>query len=190
MKIYTRIGDQGKSSLFSGERVSKHHVRMRAYGELDELNAVIGALMAGLPEAAAGVHQQLKQIQSDLFQIGAWLATTPDSEALARLPRITEAHVKRLEDYIDGLQKYLPVLNAFILPGGHMSAAWAHIARTVCRRCERSTVEMAQSDALRKTPDGGLAPILAYLNRLSDHLFVVARFCNRAAGVEDQIWRP
>lgn len=190
MKIYTRTGDQGKSSLFSGERVAKNHSRIKTYGEVDELNSVIGALIAFLPGGSETLETQLRQIQADLFEVGAWLATLPGSPAAQRLTPFTDAPTRRLEQQIDHLQEELPQLRNFILPGGHPSAAWAHLARTVCRRTERTTIDLAhQEGASNGAPPPGLGPILSYLNRLSDYLFVVARTCNRAVGVADVAWQ-
>ncbi len=186
MKIYTRTGDRGKSSLFSGERVPKNHARIKTYGEVDELNSVIGALIAVLPDGAA-VAEQLRQIQSDLFQVGAWLATLPGSPAARQLAPLTDAPTRRLEAQIDTLQAELPELRAFILPGGHASAAWAHLARTVCRRTERTAIDLLLAEPGQAPEDYG--PVLTYLNRLSDYLFVVARHCNHAAGVPDILWQ-
>jgi cob(I)alamin adenosyltransferase len=187
MKIYTRTGDLGKSSLFSGERVSKNHARIKTYGEVDELNSVIGALIAFLTGGSGVLEKPLREIQSDLFQVGAWLATVPDSPAAQRLAPFTAAPTQRLEQQIDALQAELPELRAFILPGGHKAAAWAHLARTVCRRAERTAIDLIQNDA-GQAPSS-LGPILTYLNRLSDYLFVAARFCNHSAGLSDILWQ-
>lgn len=189
MKIYTKTGDQGKSSLLSGERVSKNHRRIEAYGDVDELNSVIGAVMAALPAGTDACREQMAQVQSDLFQVGAWLATTPGSAAEAQLVRLTDEYSQRLETYIDAIQADLPELKTFILPGGHPSAAWAHVARTVCRRAERRIIDLAETDQGSEPERRTLAPILAYINRLSDYLFVLARLCNHAAGVPDVIWQ-
>ncbi len=187
MKIYTRTGDHGKSSLFSGERVPKNHARIKTYGEVDELNSVLGALIAFLPGDRELLESQLRQIQSDLFQAGAWLATLPDSPAARRLTPFTADATRRLEEQIDDLQAGLPELKVFILPGGHASAAWAHLARTVCRRAERTAIDLAQAEEGRGLE--GFGPVLTYLNRLSDYLFVVARHCNQSAGVADIPWQ-
>ena len=190
MKIYTKTGDQGKSSLFSGERMPKNHRRITAYGEVDELNSVIGALKAALPNSSEHLHEQLQTIQSTLFQVGALLATSPGSARARGLAPITPVHTREVETYIDTLQVDLPALKRFILPGGHMTAAWAHIARTVCRRSERSVVGLADAmEAEGQGGEGSVAHILTYLNRLSDYLFVLARHCNRVAGVDDVPWQ-
>jgi cob(I)alamin adenosyltransferase len=187
MKIYTKTGDKGKTSLFSGERVSKAASRVEAYGEVDELNSVLGALAASVAGDNAKVGRAVEQVQRDLFCVGGKLATTPDSPAFEDLPDLAEGAVKRLEAEIDDMEKALPPLRGFILPGGHPSACWAHVARTVCRRAERRLVAMLE--AREVGPEGdGLARMGAYLNRLSDHLFVLARYCNHVNGVADTLW--
>ena len=137
MKIYTGTGDKGKTSLFSGERVSKANKRIEAYGELDELNSVLGALIAHLPPDRSDLVGELRQIQADIFVISAWLATTADSPAVDSLAPIEEKQIIFLENAIDRLDALQPDLKNFILPGGHISAAWAHVARSICRRTER-----------------------------------------------------
>lgn len=190
MKIYTKTGDQGKSSLFSGERVPKNHPRIKAYGDVDELNSVIGAMIAVLPPGTEGARSQLNAIQSDLFRAGAVLATTAESDRNSRLRPITAEDIHRLEDLIDAMQVDLPELKSFILPGGHMSSAFAHMARTICRRVERGVVTLVEG-ADGRAPDKrpAAADLLIYLNRLSDYLFMVARYCNAAAGVDDVLWQ-
>jgi len=188
MKVYTGTGDRGTTSLFSGERLDKGDDRVAAYGHVDELNAVVGSVAAALPrhEGAGDVQLELTRVQSDLFQIGALLATTPDSPSAVHLKPLTTAHSQRLEKWIDAMDTRLDSLNAFILPGGHPSAAWSHVARTVCRRVERRVVKLFRS---HKLIDNGAEEILVYLNRLSDYFFVLARYCNHLAGVEDELWR-
>lgn len=187
MKIYTGTGDKGKTSLFSGERLFKNNTRIDAYGDIDELNSILGALTAHLSDEKALVGE-LRQIQSDLMQLSAWLATTPDSALIESLAEITTEQITFLEKAIDRLQKELPVLKGFILPGGHITAAWAHVARTVCRRSERKVVPL-----LNNLPEGKAAEqyrkSLVYLNRLSDYLFVLARHCNHIQGVSDKLWK-
>jgi cob(I)alamin adenosyltransferase len=187
MKIYTATGDRGRTSLFSGERIAKNDSRVEAYGDVDELNATVGALMGSLRELPqkAELQSQLSQIQSDLFQVGVWLATTPDSPSTEHLPPMSSSGWQRLEELIDAIQSELDDLNAFILPGGHPSAAWAHIARTVCRRAERRVVGLA---ALSETVPESVKNMLIYVNRLSDYFFVLARYCNRLAGVKEITW--
>lgn len=181
MKVYTRRGDAGETDLFGGARVSKENIRVEAYGEVDELNACVGA--------AAAVSERedlvtfLMAVQSTLFDIGSYLAT-PDAahRAKAAVPEACAADVDALEREIDRLEEELPPLANFILPGGTQAAAALHVARTVCRRAERSAVRLDAEDPL-----GGFA--LRYLNRLSDLLFVMARAENARAGVEDVAWR-
>jgi cob(I)alamin adenosyltransferase len=187
MKIYTATGDRGRTSLFSGERIAKDDSRVEAYGDVDELNAIVGALMGSLRELPqkTELQSQLSGIQSDLFLVGVWLATTPDSPSTEHLPPMSSDGWQRLEELIDAIQSELGELNAFILPGGHTSAAWAHIARTVCRRAERRATGLA---ALSATVPESVKNMLIYMNRLSDYFFVLARYCNRLAGVKEITW--
>ena len=186
-RIYTGTGDRGKTSLFSGERVPKSIERVEAYGDVDELNSFLGVLVAALPEKTSGVREEMMQIQSDLLHIGAWLSTTPQSPSSASLIEITDRHITRLEAAIDRLEGELPTLRNFIIPGGHPSSAWAHVARTVCRRAERHVVRLSLDapDAHNET----LIGVIGFLNRLSDYLFVLARYCNRVMGVADTLWK-
>lgn len=178
MKIYTRTGDQGETGLFGGGRVSKAHVRVEAYGAVDELNAVLGWAITQLDGEAA---ERLGGVQADLFAIGAHLAT-PGAGARERpvLPPLPEG-VGALETWIDELDVELPDLRSFILPGGSPGGAALHVARTVCRRAERSVVALAEAEPVEPG-------IVVYLNRLSDLLFTLARAANRAAGVADVEW--
>lgn len=188
-KIYTGGGDRGKTSLFSGERVAKSDQRIEAYGDVDELNSVLGAVRAFLPAAGHQLGPEIQQIQAHLFQVGAWLATTADSKAAGVLPPFTEEAAGKLEAAIDRMDQELAPLNHFILPGGHPAAAMCHMARTVCRRAERHAIRLAvQLDA--GTDSGTLNPILVYLNRLSDYLFMLARRCNQLAGFDEPPWTP
>lgn len=187
MKVYTRTGDAGKTSLFSGERLEKSDVRIDAYGDIDELNAVMGAVIASLPSAggAEEVRAQLVQIQSDLFLAGAWLATTAQSPSAERLDPFDQTAIQGLEDQIDAMEAGLDDLKSFILPGGHPAAAWSHVARTICRRAERKAVSLVKQQGMAK----GGENVLPYLNRLSDYCFVLARHCNQMAGVADVVWQ-
>lgn len=187
MTIYTGTGDKGKTSLFSGERVSKADARIDAYGDLDELNSILGVLAVHL-SAKEELVAELQQIQSDLFQAGAWLATSPDSAAIDSLQEISAEQIAILEKAIDRYENELPGLSAFILPGGHITAAWAHVARTVCRRCERKVVPLIDQSMKAKVTVP-YQRLLVFLNRLSDYLFVFARQCNRIHGVLDKPWR-
>lgn len=187
MKIYTGSGDRGKTSLFSGERVAKGHLRIEAYGDVDELNSVLGWLASVIPREQDQLIGEIRRIQSDLFHIGAWLATTPDSQAIGDLQSIGADFYQSLESAIDRMQDQLKPLGGFILPGGHMSAAVAHVARAVSRRSERHVVALSETFASEKTPED-YDRILIYLNRLSDYLFVLARYCNRINGSDDIPW--
>lgn len=183
MKIYTRTGDQGETGLFGGPRVRKDHARIRAYGEVDELNAVVGLARAAGRDG--GVDGLLQAIQNDLFDVGAMLAA-PDPEKLKGKGRFAgPPEIERLEREIDRMEKDLSPLETFILPGGSELAARLHLARTVCRRAEREVVALA---AAAKSGEPVGADIVVYLNRLSDFLFVLARWANLKAGVADVAW--
>lgn len=176
MKIYTRTGDQGQTSLFGGARVAKNDARIEAYGTVDELSSFIGVARAAAPPAETDAV--LHQVQHDLFEVGAHLA----SPGTSRFPGVEPARIEELERAIDVMERELPPLTNFILPGGSPPAAHLHVARTVCRRAERLVVALGDdTDATRST--------IAYLNRLSDYLFVAARFANLRAGVGDVPWR-
>jgi cob(I)alamin adenosyltransferase len=180
MKIYTKTGDAGMTGLFGGGRVSKADVRVCAYGEIDELNTTLG-----LVRAASGAElfdELLGSIQNSLFDIGAELATSPGRESAAGEGALTEGAVTYLEEAIDRYQASLPELKVFILPGGTEAAARLHLARAVCRRAERAVVHLADIAVVR-------TPLLVYVNRLSDLLFVLARAANADAGVADIPWR-
>jgi cob(I)alamin adenosyltransferase len=180
-KLYTRGGDRGETSLFGGARVPKDHLRVDAYGQLDELSAALGLLIVALP--ADELRDQLQQVQNELFDLGAELATPPDSRLEYKLPPgVEEADWRRLERLLDLYDAQVPPLRAFVLPGGHETAARAHLARTVCRRAERAVVRLAHEEEVR-------ADVLTYLNRLSDFLFVVARLLNVRAGVPEVEWQ-
>jgi cob(I)alamin adenosyltransferase len=188
MKIYTGTGDRGKTSLFSGERIFKSNRRIEAYGDVDELNSFLGLLSAALAQDSPEIIAEIQRVQSDLFHIGAWLATTPDSTSTADLDEISEENVALLESAIDRMEKALTPLQSFILPGGHMASALAHVGRTVCRRAERHVVRLTGMETGQQMPET-LNTLLIYLNRLSDYLFVLARYCNFVAGVEDITWK-
>jgi cob(I)alamin adenosyltransferase len=185
IKIYTRTGDFGKTSLFSGERVHKSHDRVEACGEVDELNAFLGVVSANLPEGHEEILGEIHTIQSALFHIGARLSTTPGSPLLSTLKEIGEEEVHALEQAIDRMEEALSPVRGFILPGGHPTAAVIHAARTVCRRSERRVVRLYTAGK----EEGRARNILAYLNRLSDYLFVLARYCNYVMGVADIPWK-
>lgn len=182
-RIYTRTGDGGETGLIDGSRTLKSDPRVDVYGDVDELNSVIGVAIAALPEGVDALHADLVGIQRDLFELGALLADPPRCEALAvagnGAPPLEGA---ALEPIIDRLGETLPPLRAFILPGGHAGAAALHVARTVCRRTERRVV------ALRAAGVAIPEAVVVYLNRLSDLLFVAARHANHAAGRNDVLW--
>jgi cob(I)alamin adenosyltransferase len=184
VKTYVGSGDRGRTSLLSGERVEKSHERIEAVGGVDELNSLLGALIAALPEKQGGLRDELQGVQADLFHVGAWLATSPGSPTLEMLREIGPGPTEAIEAAIDRLEATLPPLRSFILPGGHPTAAWAHIARAVCRRAERQVLRLAAGE-----PAERLRSVIAYLNRLSDYLFVVARFCNTLHGIPDKVWQ-
>ena len=181
MKIYTKTGDAGDTGLFGGGRVPKDHARVSAYGDVDELNAVIG--MARSVEMMPRIDEVLAPVQRDLFALGAMLAT-PDHEKMKEQlakARIADARIAQLEQAIDDGEEELEPLKAFIMPGGTPKAAALHVARTVCRRAERSVVHLAH-----------IAPVppvlIVYLNRLSDFLFVASRHQARLSGTGDVLW--
>jgi cob(I)alamin adenosyltransferase len=184
-KIYTRTGDKGSAGLVDGSRVSKSSLRMTAIGEVDEANAAIGVAIAALDEGP--ISGQLREIQNDLFDLGADLCTPESAKGKgpggARLA-VTDAQVTRLEQEIDALNGELSPLRSFILPGGTPAAAYLHLARTVCRRAERLIVELADQPG-----EVVSAAAIKYINRLSDFLFVASRFLNRK-GTADVLWVP
>jgi cob(I)alamin adenosyltransferase len=184
VKIYTRTGDSGETSLFGGGRVAKDHARLDAYGTVDELNAYLGWFVS------LNTHEDLatlvREIQSDLFDLGSHLATPSEAEkARTVLPPLEQGRVSALEEAIDRLEEELEPLRTFVLPGGDQVSAVLQVARTVCRRAERAVVAAHAVNA----PD--LDPlVLTFLNRLSDLLFVMARTVNRRAGVSEPEWHP
>jgi len=173
VKIYTRTGDAGETSLFGGTRVPKNDPRIDAYGTVDELNAFVGAARAAW--TSSPIDSELASVQSDLFDIGAQLAA-PNS---SKFKGADNSRITALEQSIDAMERELAPLTSFILPGGSLAAAQLHIARTVCRRAERLVVALN---------DATTATTIIYLNRLSDYLFVAARFANRKNGVSDVTW--
>jgi cob(I)alamin adenosyltransferase len=188
MKIYTGTGDHGKTSLFSGERLSKANQRIEAYGDVDELTSIIGALAASIVTEQKELITQLHKVQSNLFNLGSWLATTPDSPSVALLKKFSDESAKKLELAIDRIEENLPTLKGFILPGGTTSSAWAHLARTVCRRAERHIIRCMEMENKFLDNENRKA-IITYLNRLSDYFFVLARYLNHLSGIQDQLWK-
>jgi cob(I)alamin adenosyltransferase len=188
MKIYTGRGDDGTAGLLSGERVPKSHERIDAFGDIDELSSALGVLRAGLTGGALETDAVLRRIQSDLLKIGACLAAWRDAPVLERLEKIDDDDVRFIETSIDALEAVLPRLKGFLLSTGHPSAAWAHFARSVCRRAERKVVGLSVELKVGRPPRQ-LRGIMVYLNRLSDYLFVLGRYCNHLAQVPDDIWK-
>ena len=178
-RIYTRGGDKGQTSLGDGSRVPKLDCRIGAFGTVDELNSTLGLVLAepGLPDALRG---PLERIQNDLFDVGADLSVP---YGIGDRLRVEQSHVDRLEQLCDDFNADLPMLKSFVLPGGAPAAARLHVARTTCRRAER--------DALVAEAETGInALVLAYLNRLSDFLFIAARWANKDAGAAEPLWKP
>ena len=183
-RVYTRGGDQGQTSLIGGERVSKASPRLDGYGTVDELNATLGLVGEALAASAAGPHllPVIRRVQNELFNLGCELAT-PDPARRATMPRVEQRHVDALERDIDAVNDDLPPLRSFVLPGGGWASAYFHLARTVCRRCERLVVGLAAGEDI-----GELA--VQYLNRLSDALFVWGRWCALKDGNDEPLWDP
>lgn len=188
MKIYTKTGDQGQTGLFGGQRVGKDSARVRAYGTLDELNASLGWAFAHIHDAH--VRKIIQTVQNDLLAAGADLATplptdddTLHPKALGRVPRIVPENTRRLEQEIDQFDTELAPLAHFILPGGGLGGSALHVARAVCRRAERDIVALSRVEPIN--PEAA-----RYINRLSDHLFMLARLVNQREEVPEPIWRP
>ncbi len=180
MKIYTKTGDKGKTSLIGGTRVYKSDTRIEAYGTVDELNSYIGLVRD--QEINKQRRPLLKEIQDRLFTIGSHLAADPERNTMI-LPDLLETDVQLLETEIDQMTALLPELRAFILPGGHPSVSFCHVARTVCRRAERQVILLSESEVVEDS-------VIQYLNRLSDYLFVLSRKMAQELGSEEVIWTP
>lgn len=179
MKIYTKTGDAGDTGLFGGGRVSKASLRVDTYGEIDELNSVLGLVRTEPFDKE--IDELLAGVQSRLFDLGAELATSPNSKVELGIAGVSEADVEVLERAIDRAETELAPLKTFVLPGGSRAAAYLHLGRTVCRRAERRLVALAESEAVR--PE-----CIRYVNRLSDTLFVLARLANHRGGIIDVPW--
>lgn len=187
MKIYTKTGDAGETGLFGNVRVSKDHLRICAYGTIDELNSVLGLARITLEELNSkvqrsegrAIEKDLERIQNELFVLGAELATPAGQKLWAE--GITEAAAQALESRMDEMEKLLSPLKNFILPGGTLASAHLHLARTVARRAERELVSLHRVEPQRPT-------LIQYVNRLSDYFFVAARFCNHLQSVQDVPW--
>ncbi len=178
MKIYTRTGDRGTTSLFGGKRIDKNSARIEAYGCVDELNSLIGTIVAAKPDA--DVLKKLIRVQGELFVLGTDLATP--TIVKVKIPRVTKIYITRLEKEIDFFDKRLPTLKNFILPGGGRVGSSLHLARTVARRAERKIVELSNTEKINQIS-------LVYINRLSDWLFVLARLVNFEENAKEIIWK-
>jgi cob(I)alamin adenosyltransferase len=181
-KIYTKTGDRGTTSLIGGTKVSKAHLRIEAYGTVDELNSYIGLckdLLAGITDTIL-----LQEVQDRLFTVGSSLACDPEKEPKMKIPDLKEEDISLLEKEIDRMTEALPVMKFFILPGGHPVISHLHIARCVCRRAERACVRLdAEGEEVE-------AIVIKYINRLSDYLFMLARFAGHQLQVPEIAWRP
>ncbi len=186
MKIYTKTGDQGTTSLLGGVRVPKHHIRIDTYGNVDELNSWIGLLRD--QEIDTSLKEELQKIQEKLFCMGSMLAMAPEAKAKKagasmQIPEITRKDAEALEKSIDTMNESLPEMTHFILPGGHPVVSYCHIARTVCRRAERQASLLAANSEVPQA-------VLIYLNRLSDYLFVLARRLSKTLEIDEIKWMP
>lgn len=180
MRIYTKTGDTGETGLFGGGRVPKNDARVAAYGEVDELNAVLGVALTSIRDET--IAALLRELQPDLFVLGAHLATPETTRGRKpALPPLPSARIEQFEHTIDGAEAELPQLDAFVMPGGTAGAAALHHARTVCRRAERAVVGLAAREAVDPA-------VIVYLNRLSDLLFVLARLENQRSGAAERKW--
>lgn len=180
MKIYTKTGDKGQTSLIGGTRVPKYHLRIETYGTVDELNSYIGLIMC--QDIDNHYTQLLKEIQDRLFTVGASLAADPEKSKM-KIPDLHDSDITLLETEMDTMNDLLPALKHFVLPGGNTVVSYCHIARCVCRRAERLTVELAESSFVDER-------VSVYLNRLSDYLFVLARKLNKDFSADENIWIP
>jgi cob(I)alamin adenosyltransferase len=180
MKIYTKSGDKGETSLFGGGRVSKNNLRIKAYGTVDELNSILG-LAASFTDDKK-LAEEIKNLQNQLFILGSDLATPLDKNKV-KIQRVSDMEITFLESRIDFYDEKLPELRNFILPGGSNSASYLHFARTVCRRAEREIVALAEKEEI------GI-DVVKYINRLSDLLFMLARFANIVSGTSEIEWKP
>jgi cob(I)alamin adenosyltransferase len=187
MKIYTKTGDKGTTALFGGTRVKKYTLRIESYGTVDELNSYIGLIKD--QDIATSVKESLLKVQNELFTLGAMLATPPEKETLKsgkerlNIPKIDENSILFLENEIDEMDAELPQMTHFILPGGHQAVSFCHVARCVCRRAERLSVELNDQEAIN-------SDVLKYLNRLSDYLFVLARKLALDLKIAEHKWIP
>jgi len=180
-RIYTKTGDQGTTGLIGGTRVPKNHLRIESYGTVDELNSFIGMLADRLEDAHS--IKILREIQDRLFTIGSSLASDPNKHLKMKIPALHEEDILLLENEIDSMEEKLEPMKSFILPGGHITVSSAHIARCVCRRAERCCVALQENELIDPL-------VLKYLNRLSDYLFVLARYASHLLGAREIPWKP
>ncbi len=180
-KIYTKTGDLGKTSLIGGTKVPKSHIRIESYGTVDELNSFIGLVNDQITDSHTKTI--LKEIQDRLFTIGSSLACDPEKEPLMKIPDLKESDIDLLEREIDQMNEVLPPMKNFILPGGHTAVSTTHVARCVCRRSERICVNMLENDMFVELL------VIKYLNRLSDYLFVLARYIAHLLNVPETVWK-
>jgi cob(I)alamin adenosyltransferase len=181
-RVYTKTGDKGTTGLIGGSRVAKDHIRIEAYGTVDELNSYLGLVSDQCSDTA--ITHQILEIQDRLFTIGSSLATDPEKAPKMKLPDLNDSDILWLEQRIDEMDDQLPEMKSFILPGGNVAASTAHVARCVCRRAERLCVHMANNNEFVAEQ------VLKYLNRLSDYLFVLSRFIVHKNGGTEIPWRP
>lgn len=179
-KIYTKTGDKGNTSLIGGTRVPKHHIRIESYGTVDELNSFVGLLKD--QDINQPAKDFLLEIQDRLFTIGSILASDPES-AKMKIPHLEETDISALEAAIDDMQDNLPVMKSFILPGGHQTVSFCHLARCVCRRAERCVTQLSENEKVDEN-------VIRYLNRLSDYLFVLARQLTQDLDADETPWKP
>ena len=179
--LYTRTGDRGETSLVDGSRARKDSLRVDAYGDIDELSSALGLVAAthGCPEE---IGDELRHVQHILFEVGAYLATPATTETEAKPLEGIEEETTRLEGWIDSLDERVPALRSFILPGGSEEASRCHLARTVCRRAERKIITLDQTEHVDQN-------VIGYVNRLSDYLFIAARYLNFIQGIDDIAWQ-
>jgi cob(I)alamin adenosyltransferase len=180
MKIYTKTGDKGQTSLIGGTRVPKHHIRIEAYGTVDELNSWMGVIRDSVSDDTT--KKLIIDIQDKLFTIGSHLASDPEKSKM-KLPEITDTHVAVMEVAIDEMDKVVPPMKNFVLPGGHLSVSYCHVARCVCRRAERCIIHLSETAPVEDV-------IVRYVNRLSDYLFMLSRKLTHDLGAEEIPWIP
>jgi cob(I)alamin adenosyltransferase len=182
LKIYTKTGDAGKTGLIGGTKVPKSHLRIESYGTVDELNSFIGLVSDYVTDENGKLV--LKEIQDRLFTVGSSLACDPDKEPALKIPDLKESDVVFLEHEIDRMNEVLPAMKSFILPGGHVAVSTTHVARCVCRRAERICVNMTENEMFVDVL------VIKYLNRLSDYLFVLARYIAHLLQINEIVWKP